>query len=185
MKEIRVASRYAKALFDLAMERNELEAVMNDARLISDVCRSSREFLRMLRSPVIKPAVKKSVMHKVFENKVTQLTLQFVDIITRNGREALIEPIAEQFLVLYRKHKNILPVDVRSAAPLSEELKKKIVGLLTKESDADIELHESVDPDLIGGFVLEADDTQIDASVRRKLKDLERDFEVNPYEKGY
>jgi len=185
MKEFRLAGRYAKALFDLAIEMKVLEKVYADAELIIDVCERNREFVLMLRSPVIKDVKKLAILKDLFEKNPSELTYRFIVLITRNKRESIIKEIAERFIDYYREFKNILPVDLTTAIKLDEEIKGEILGLLKERSGSNIELTENVEEDLIGGFMLSFDDKQYDASVLRQIKNLKKEFDINLYLKGF
>ncbi len=185
MKETRVAIRYAKALFDLAVEMEILEKVRDDATLIRDVCRQNREFVLMLRSPIIKGKKKMAAIREIFKGKIQDATLKYMDIITRNGREDIIQDIVEQFIVMYKKHMNILPVTVKSAVKLDQDVRQKIISIITNRQEVTVELTEEIDESLIGGFLLEAESLQYDASVLRQIKNLEKEFDINLYIKGF
>jgi len=185
MREIKVAHRYAKALFEFAVEMNAVERVKDDALLIRKVCSENRDFLVMLRSPVIRDKTKISVIREIFEKHLHDITLKFLIIITRNRREALIAEIAEELVVIYKVYKNIVPATISTATKIDDETKKKILSLLSTHTDADIELTEEIDNELIGGFVLTFRDKQYDASVKRMIQNLHKEFDVNLYIKGF
>jgi F-type H+-transporting ATPase subunit delta len=185
MKEPRVAHRYSKALFDLAKEMKLLDQVEADCRLINGICRQNYEFMLFLRSPVIKEVKKIAVMKSIFEGNLNSLTYRFLLIITRHRREGMIDQITEQFSVIYRKEKNILSAVLTSAVEADPVIRKKIISLLEDYTKASIELTEKVDESIIGGFVLDFDDKQYDASILSKLKDLRKEFDINLYIKGF
>ncbi len=185
MKEFRLAGRYAKALFNLAIEMNVLEKVHADAELIIDVCEKNKEFVLMLRSPVIKDVKKLAIIKDIFEKNLNELTYRFVVLITRNKREGIIKEISERFIDQYREFKNILPVDLTTAIKLDGKIKGEILGLLKERSGSNIELTENVDEELIGGFMLSFDDKQYDASLQRQIKNLKKEFDINLYSKGF
>ncbi len=185
MKESRLANRYAKALFELALEMNVVEKVYQDAELIYTVCSENREFVLMLRSPVVKEAKKLSILKAIFEKKVHEMTLKFLLIITRNRREMYIMEIAQQFTIIYKKFKNILPATLVTAYEIDAEIRKKIIALLHKNTNAEIELHEEIDKELIGGFILTFDDKQYDATIKRLIGNLHKEFDINLYVKGF
>lgn len=185
MKETRVAIRYAKALFDLAIEMRMLDKVKNDAELINDVCMQNREFVLMLRSPIIKENNKMTVIRELFKGKVQDVTIKFMAIITNNGREDIIQQIMEQFIVIYKRHMRIMPVTVKSAVKLDKDVRDRIINVIAERRDVRVELTEEIDESLIGGFLLEAESLQFDASVLRKIKNLEKEFDVNLYIKGF
>lgn len=185
MRESKVARRYAKALFELAIEMKLVEQVYADAELIIDVCKKNKEFVVMLRSPVIKDVKKLAIIKAIFEKNLNELTYKFLVIITRNKRESIIQVISEELIEIYQDYKNIVPVNLSTAIKLDEVTKGKILKLLSEKSDATVKLTEEVDEDLIGGFVLDFDDKQFDASIQRQIKKLKKEFEVNLYIKGF
>jgi len=185
MKETKVAKRYAKALFELALEMKILDQVMGDARLIYSVCENNRDFVLMLRSPVIKETKKNSVIRSIFGEKIHELTLKFMAIITQNNREGLIQEIASQFLELYKEFNNIISAGIQTAVKIDSETREKVLQVLRDQTKAKIELDETVSEELLGGFVLSFDDKQYDASILRQIKNLRKEFDINLYIKGF
>ena len=185
MRDIKVARRYAKALFELAIEMKVTEQVFADAELIIKVCEENKDFVMMLRSPVIKDVKKLAIIKAIFEKNLNELTYKFLIIITRNRRESIIQVISEEIIGIYQEYKNIVPVNLTTAIKLDESTKGKILKLLAEKSDATVKLTEVVNEELIGGFVLDFDDKQFDASIQRQIKKLKKEFEVNLYIKGF
>lgn len=185
MREIKLANRYARALFDLAKEKNLVEAIKDDAVLIFNVCKENRDFVLLLQSPVIKDSKKIAIVKDIFEKNLHQLTYKFIIIIARNGREYLIPEIANQIITIYKEYKNIIEAKLVTAVKLDKEIRKQFMSLMEERTKAEIELTEEVDEDLIGGFVLSYDDNQYDASILRQIKNLHREFDINLYIKGF
>lgn len=185
MRETKVAHRYATALFDLSIEMKLMEKIFDDVKLLQSVCIQSRDFVLMLKSPVINDKKKQAIFKDIFGKKVHELTLRFLLVITRNRRESILDVIAEQFIKIYQEYKNIVPTTLTTAVKLEAVTRDKIVTLLGDRREATIELSEEVDEEIIGGFVLEFEDKQYDASVLRKIKNLQKEFDVNLYIKGF
>ncbi|HEY3430251.1 MAG TPA: ATP synthase F1 subunit delta [Cyclobacteriaceae bacterium] len=186
MADSRVASRYVKSLLGLAVEKGALEKVHEDMLLFSKVCEENRAFALMLRNPIIKHDKKREILEKVFKGKVNALTLAIFDIITRKNREPLLPAIAKEFHIAYNDHKNIGAASITSAVPLDSKLRAEIEQIVKKLSDKkQVEIEEKVDADMIGGFVLNIGDRQIDASIKNKLKALKLKFSQNPYIKEF
>lgn len=182
----KVAQRYVKSLLGLAVEQGALEQVHQDMLLFSKVCDMSRPFVMMLRSPIVRHEKKREVLHALFENKVNKLTFSIIDIITMKNREPLLPAIADEFHNAYNEYKGIGKASVTTAAPLDAKLVAEIDGMVKKLSNkTQIELHQKVDESLIGGFILNVGDRQIDASVKSKLKSLKVKFQENPYIKEF
>ncbi len=184
MQNPRLASRYAKSLLDLAIEQNQLEVTLKDMQLLSSVCHQSRDFVNMLRSPVIKGDKKIAIINAVIGGQLeAQLSKAFINLLVNKGREANLPEIATAFIAQYQTLKNIRTVKLTTATPISDAVKEairsKVVTLLS--ADSTIELKEEVNPDLIGGFVLQMDDKLFDASIRRDLNDVKTQFLKNIY----
>jgi len=185
MKDTRVASRYAKSLIELAIEKGALEEIYQDMLLFSQLCDSNREFRLMLRNPIINHGKKRAILDKIFKGKVNESTIAIFDIITRKNREAILPSLAEEFIHQYRKYKNIDEVTVTTPVPLTPELREKLIGNIKQRTGHKVDLTEQVDPDLIGGFVLEIGDRMMDNSVKSKLKAMSYEFIDESYTKGF
>jgi len=182
MSNQRVASRYVKSLLGLAVEQNALDAVSRDMQMFDQLCDSNREFLVMLRSPIIKHERKRDILEKIFKGKVHNLTWAILDIITRKNREPLLPAIANDFHRAYNEYHGIGEASVTSAVAIDPALRAEVETIVRKLSRREkIELIEKVDPALIGGFVINVGDRRIDASVAGQLRSLKLNFSHNPY----
>lgn len=182
MRNPRLASRYAKSLLDLAIERNELEPVFADMQWLKAVCKSNKDFVSLLRSPIIKADVKKKILQEVTKGNVSELTHAFNNLLTTKGRESNLPEIIDAFITAYKVKKNIRTVKLTTAAPISDEVKNAIIAQLKKEPGYEnIELETTVDDSLIGGFVLQAGDKLVDASIAYDLKAIAKQFDNNDF----
>ena len=184
MQNPRLASRYAKSLLDLAVEQNQVEVTLKDIQLLSAVCHQSRDFANMLRSPIIKADKKHAIINAIIGNELqAPLTKAFINLLVNKGREANLPEIADAFISQYKELNNIKTVKLTTAIPANDSVRQairsKVVALLS--ADATIELKEEVNPELIGGFVLQMDDKLFDASIRRDLNDVKAQFLKNMY----
>ena len=186
MADSRAASRYVRSLLGLAVEKNALESVYKDMLLFTKVCEENRSFELMLKNPIIKHSKKREILEKIFEGKVHQLTMAIFDILTRKNREPILPSIAREFHTAYNIYKGIGRAYITTAVPLDNQLRlafEKIVRQLSEKTD--VELTEKVDKEMIGGFLLNVGDRQLDASIRNKLKALKVKFSHNPYIKEF
>ena len=136
----------------------------------------------MLKSPIIRHELKRTILTKIFKGKVHNLSMAIIDILTRKNREGLVPAIASQFHSAYNEFMGIGRATVTTTIAMDQELRKEIEKIVKKLSSSDkIELEEKVNPGLIGGFVLNVGDRQIDASVKSKLELLKVKFSENPY----
>lgn len=176
-----LAKRYAQALFDLSLENNVLEKVAEDMTLVNKVVSESRELRLMLNNPVLDTLKKNNVLRKIFEGKVEDLSLRFILLITRKGREKYIPYISKAFDDIYKDYKNIVNVMLTTTYKTDKEIKDRVLKLLTDITNKNIELDEVIDDELIGGFVINFEDYQYDASVKTQLKRLRKEFSKNLY----
>ena len=182
MPNPRLASRYAKSLIDLALEKDELERIFEDMQWLQQVIKVSRDFANLLRSPIVKGDKKEKIVEAIIGSKVTNITSLFIRLLIAKGRENNLPEIITSFISQYKTHKNIHPVKLTTATPINENLKKAIIDQIKKTSDMqNIELETVVNEDLIGGFVLEAGDKLVDASIAYDLKQIARQFENNDF----
>ena len=186
MSVTRIASRYAKSLLDLAIEQGKTERTLEDMNYLKEAVKS-RDLYLMLKSPIINVNKKKDIMKVLFEGKFDEISMGFVDIILRKGRESYLPEIAQQFEEQYRKYKKISTAVITSAHQLTEASVAKIKAklLASNITDESVELVTKVDPELIGGFVIEIGDKLYDASVAGKLNKLKKEFVGNTYKVQY
>lgn len=179
-----IAKRYAKALFDLSLEMNVVEDVKTDMELVQSVCETNNEFNRMLKSPVIRSDKKQKVIEAIFKGKISDLSLRYLGIITRKRREDMMKLIAGEYIVAYKKFKNIFTIHFESVVEISDDLRKQVIALLEDRTQANVELVEGIRKDLLGGFVLKYDDYKYDASIAYMLRRLKKEAaEVNLYKR--
>jgi F-type H+-transporting ATPase subunit delta len=168
-----LASRYAKSILDLAQEKGKLEQVYQDIQLLGRTCESSKELRNLLKSPIISADNKQAVFTKLFGGKIDELTAQFIKLLTTKGREGNLQAIASAFITQYNILKHITPVKITSAVKLDTSTIASIVdGLKKKAGLKEIQLTEAIDADLLGGFILQYGDYQVDTSVRSSLHQL-------------
>jgi len=186
MADSRVASRYVKSLLSLAVEKKALDVVHNDMQMFDQACRTNREFANMLRNPIISHEKKKDILEALFKGKVNPLTLSIINILTKKNRESLLPAIAHEFHNAYNEYKGIEKATVTTTVSVDKKLKGEIEAIVKKlSSKKEVELVEKIDKDLIGGFILNVGDRQIDASVKSRLKSLKVKFSENPYIKEF
>ena len=186
MRDIKVASRYAKSLLKIAIEEKALEELYADMQLINKVCSENRELVVVLKSPVIKNDKKQAILNAIFDKNISKIASTFTTLITSKKRAGIIGDIAASFIEVYKQHKNIKTAQVTSAVALSKSQKEAIAAILNSTKSADsIELHEIINKDIIGGLIVRIGDKQVDESIKRKLKNLAMEFDENPYVKEY
>ena len=182
MPNPRLASRYAKSLIDLAIEKGQLEKVIADMKWLQSVCKTNRDFVNLLRSPIIKPDTKKKILDAVTGRTVSEMTTAFTNLLVTKGRESFLPEISEAFVDAYKEHKNIQTVKLTTATQLSDKVRNSIIEQVKNTGGyQSIELEEKVDSDIIGGYVLQVGDKLVDASIAYDLRTIAKQFDNNDF----
>jgi len=181
MKTERIANRYAWALLTFALEKNLLEEINKDMILLEEVCAGSKDLIHFLNNPVINNSKKLSVFKALFSEKLNPLSFRFLEILIKKRREMMIREIAFEFIRLYKVHHNIKTVYFKTATVANEKNIQLLKDALSKVFSSKIELISEVDEKLIGGFMFNVDDLQYDATIRRNINRLKKEYNVNIY----
>jgi len=177
MSSKRIASRYAKSLLDLAKERNNLEVVFGDMQSLEKAV-ENRDLYLMLKSPIINTKKKKDIATKIFGASFDKMSSAFIDLIIAKGREAYLPEIATEFVAQYNAYKSISSATLTSATPLTEAALASIKAKLMESNitNETVDITTKVDPNILGGFIIEIGDKLYDASVAHKLETLKKQF---------
>ena len=168
----RVALRYSKALFELALEQNLIEDVRVDLQMIRDVCMTNPEFQQALNNPVIEEKVKSKVLKELYDNNVNPLTYKFLQLLSRKRRSGFLLEMIDNYFLRVLDHEGVLSCLIISSRPVEtnqiEKIKDKI-EVLTKKS---VIFTPLIDNSIIGGFIVKIKDTVIDLSIKTQLEKM-------------
>jgi len=174
-----VAERYAKALLNLSVEKNQLESVLQDVQLVLNYFRASSELFVIMNNPVIRVDKKQKILLTLFDKKISELSKSFLLLIINRKRSGIIPAICEAFINLYKIKEKILDVTITSAVPLDNNLKEEIINKTVRklEDVKKIEVTEEVNPDIIGGFIVKWGSSQVDQSIRTQLQKFKKNLQ--------
>jgi F-type H+-transporting ATPase subunit delta len=175
MNDSKISVRYAKALYNLALEKNLLEQIKSDIELLNEACYIP-EFNEFLNSPIIPISKKQLVFEGIFKGNVHKYVIDFLLIIAKSRREVFLKLITLDFLKFYRDLLGITEAELTTAVEISQQSKTQIVEMLKGLLDTNIDIKHRIKPEIIGGFVLRIDDKQIDVSVRTQLQDFKKEL---------
>ena len=171
-----VAQRiYATALLEAAKERNALEPVHQELGEFVAALREVPELDAVLRNPQLDPPAKIALLEDLL-GSTHELVRNFLLLVVEKGRADEIDAIYEEFEDLWRREEGILNVELTTAQELSEEERRSILDQIRQASGRRVEATSKVDPDLIGGLVLQAGSMRIDSSVRGRLERLRQEL---------
>jgi len=176
MSNLRIARRYAEAVMDLATERNQMDRLSSDFELLQQAIRGSREFLVFLKSPVISTEKKQAVLAELFRSRLSDETINFLNLLTAKSREDVLPETVEEFFRLRDERQGIVTVEVRAPSELTPDQLKKIQRRFEEITQKKIQIAFVTDARVRGGFVAKVGDTIYDGSVRRQLELLRERF---------
>ncbi len=165
-----IAYRYAKSLIDLAKETNKLEVIKNDIDLFNDAAKN-RDLALLLKSPIVNKGKKLDVLKALFGDKMDELTISFFNILTKKSREDGLIDIGISFIEQYNVMNSITSVKLTTANEVDEAFMTSIKAKLQSNGiSGDINIEKTIDPSILGGFILQIGDQLFDSSVKRKME---------------
>ena len=171
----RAAIRYAKAILETAVSTGKANQVNDDMKSIIVAVNSSADLKDFLASPIITSEVKMNVLSEVF-GSVQADTKSLFRLLQENKRFEILEAIATQFNAQFDEMNGVEVAKVTTAFPITADLEAKILAKATAMSTKKITIQNTVDPSIIGGFILRIGDKQYNASVLNRLQELKREF---------
>jgi F-type H+-transporting ATPase subunit delta len=166
---------YARALYEAAQEKGRLDAVREELEDFVEAQREVPELRELLRNPQLDHRLKASALEELLGGE-DELVRNFLLLLAEKNRAGEIEEIAREFERLVAEEEGILDVEVTTAVELSDEEARDVIAQIEKASGRKVEATRIVDPDLIGGLVLQAGSLRLDASVRGQLNRLRREL---------
>jgi ATP synthase F1 delta subunit len=166
---------YARALYEAAKEHNRLETVREELADFVEAQRQVPELRELLRNPQLDHRLKASALEELLGGE-EQLVRNFLLLLAEKNRAGEIEEITREFERLVAEEEGILDVELTTAVELSDEEAGDVIQQIEKASGRKVEATRRVDPDLIGGLVLQVGSLRLDASVRGRLNQLRQEL---------
>ena len=171
--EIGVLSvRYARALLKSALEQQIEEKVYQEMLTLSQSYLKVPELRFTIDNPMLEKSKKKSLLLTAAGGDVSPLTERFIALVLAEDRESTLQFMAASYVTLYRKQKNITSGRLITAVAVTPEIEKKMRQRVESRTKGTVEFQTEIDPDIIGGFILEYDTYRMDASVQNQLRSI-------------
>ena len=171
-----VAERlYARALFEAAQESGRVEAVHRDLGAFADAVEGSPELAAFLSNPQVESVAKIGVLGELSDG-ADALVHNFLRLLAGKGRAGQIPGIRDEFQALVDRSQGRVAVELTTAYELSDDEAASIVSQIERASGRTVEATRKVDPDLVGGMILQAGSLRVDASVRGRLERLRHEL---------
>ncbi len=176
MFNTKVTNRYAKALLELAISENRLDEISKDLEFVFTEISSIRELTLLLKSPIVKRDKKKRIFKQIFQGRVSDTVSKYCEIIINRQRSDLLLDIIKRFFELRDDYLNIKNVTIKTAYEFEKKHLDELQKILENRLNKKVRLNIFIEKNLIGGFVVQIDDTIIDASLRHQLERLRKRF---------
>jgi F-type H+-transporting ATPase subunit delta len=165
-----VAGRYASALFELARDQRAVDAVAGDLDLFDALIRESPDLQRLVRSPVFTAEEQGKAVGAILDQAgIGGLAGNFIRLVTTNRRLFALPDMIRGYRKLVAESKGIVRAEVRLAEPPSDRVLNDIKAALREVANAEVDVDVKVDPNLIGGMVVQMGSRMVDASLRTRL----------------
>lgn len=171
----RIAVRYAKALLKAAKEENKADVINTDLLFIKQTV-ETKEFQPVLENPVYTSTKKNDIFKAVFEGKINDLSLRFLYLLTNKNRENILPDAIRNYGSIYRKEQNISSVKLTTAFKSSPKFNNEVKQIIEKKFKTKAELITVEDKDIIGGFIINIDDRQLDAGIKNQLNNIKKEL---------
>lgn len=168
------AKKYAEALFDIAEKTNTTDSVTEDICLIFDTFNENAELQSFLSNPIIKLEDKKDSIKQIFEGKVTSSSMNLLYLLADNSRFEAISEIKNAYIELIKQKQNLVTVTAITAVEMKDYLKERLQNKLEEKLSKRVEIVYSIDPEIVGGMIVEVEGKTIDNSVVTKLKNIKK-----------
>ena len=167
-----ISVRYARALLKSASAQGAKDEVYADMQTLAQSYLTVRQLRSAIDNPMLPKEDKQMLLKSACGGNPCKQTLTFIDVVLKEGRENLIQFMANSYVTLYRQEKNIISGRLITAVAVSEETEAKMRQMVEKRTNAQVEFETEVNPDIIGGFILEYDTYRMDASVQSQLRTI-------------
>jgi len=176
MDEGKISVRYAHALYALAEEKGIHHEIYKAMQTMSQAFLEYPALTKALANPMYSGKEKQKLLETATGGNVSTLLNDFFKFVIKRGREEFMIFIAMSYQKYYREKQRIVVGKITSAMPLQEEAIAKIRHLVDVKYDASIELTTKIEPEIIGGFIFEVDNYQMDSSVRKALQNIQSEL---------
>ena len=167
-----ISVRYALALLKGAQEANNETEVYNCMQSLFNAFLEVKPLREAMNNPTLSKEQKNQLLLTVFQNEVPTILKRFITLVLNESREELLQFMAASYITLYRKDKNIISGKLITATEVTPEMEQKMADMIKKKTNGTVEFDTKVDPEIIGGFILEYDTYRMDASVKSELNKL-------------
>ena len=167
-----ISMRYARALLKSATDQKQEDTVYQEMMTVAKSYLEVPALRHTIDNPMLSKDKKEALLLVAAGEKPCQLTKTFIALVLKEDRENVMQFMANSYITLYRKQKNVIRGKLTTAARVSAETEQKMRQMVESKTNGIVEFETEVNPDIIGGFILEYDTFRMDASVKSKLNNI-------------
>lgn len=167
-----VARRYAEALFQVAVKRNEVDEVAQSLHEVAQAVGGSRELMSALHHPLLTDEKKQAIVRGVFGGKIREDVERFLFLVIQKGRAVMLPQMVEEFDRMVDEFRGAADAEAVSAVPLSPQQTANLEAALNQKFGVQVRLKTRVDESILGGLVVRVGDKLIDGSVATRLQQM-------------
>ena len=168
-----ISVRYARALLKSALDAKLEDTVYQEMQLLAKSYMEVPQLRQTIDNPMLSKDTKASLLTTAIGGEqASALSRSFVSLVLKEDRENMIQFMAHSYVTLYRKQKNVIRGRLITAVAVSPAMEQKMRKMVESHANGTVEFESEVNPDIIGGFILEYDTYRMDASVKSKLNNI-------------
>ncbi len=167
-----ISMRYARALLKSATDQKLEDTVCQDMMTVAKSYVDVPALRQTIDNPMLSKDKKEALLLTASGEKPCKLTQAFIALVLKEDRENVMQFMANSYVTLYRKQKNVIRGKLTTATRVSADTEQKMRQMVESKTNGTVEFETEVNPDIIGGFILEYDTYRLDASVRSKLNSI-------------
>ncbi len=172
MRKNPVSSAYARALLELASERNQLNQVQEEIQVFLELYRKDRDFRNFFLTPSIERRGKKTSLDRIFSSQLSSTLLDFLKLVLDKGRQGFLEEMLQEYFQLFDLKMDRVHVEAVTAVAISPESEERLAAALAQNLKKTILLDKQVRPEVLGGMILRHGDLVVDGSIRTHLQKI-------------
>ena len=167
-----IGKKYVVALFDVALEKNNLDEVYDEFTSFSEILKREKKFFDLLMTSSIGKKKKKVILNHIFGTEMNTYLKNLLYILLDKNRFDFIGDIYQDFRKTYFDHQNMVEALVLTVHPIDDRLQAELKEKLEKRFDKKVKVKNQIDPSILGGVVVYVGEQVIDGSVRKQLSEI-------------
>ena len=168
-----ISVRYARALLKSAVDQKLEDKVYQEMMTLAKSYLEVPQLRQTIDNPMLSKDKKEALLVTAVGEKPSVLAKSFIRLVLKEDREDVMQFMANSYITLYRKQKNVIRGKLTTAARVSAQTEQKMRQMVESKTNGIVEFETEVNPDIIGGFILEYDTFRMDASVKSKLNSIQ------------